>query len=277
VRVIIEKPEPPLFIEERVRRWSPTIHYLSQTEVHVYALAIGASVLLSFFPFLIVIMTLFRDVLHSDKAFDALKFALKAYFPSELAAEIQKNLTKVTYRRFQLTSLVLLLFTSNGIFEPLEVALNRAWGVTKNRSYIANQILSLFMVLLCGTLALGSILLSAFNPEFASGQRHWLLAYKLAAIPITMLSLFFTYWILPNRRVPVGRVLPVAIIVGVGVEALKYLFLAAWPWLNLKFRNEYGDTFKYSVSLILFSMLTSFLVLAGAEWSARGRAEDANG
>lgn len=269
MRVIIEKPELDPFLETRVRRWSPTIHYLSQTEVHVYALAIAASVLLSFFPFLIVIMTLFRDVLHSTKAYHALGFTLKAYFPAEMAVEIQKNLTKVGHRRFQITSFVLLLFTSNGIFEPLEVALNRAWGVTKNRSYLANQILSLFMVLLCGSLALGSILLSALDPDFASGGWMWMAAYKVAAIPITILSLFFTYWLLPNRRVPVRRVIPVAAVVGIGVEALKYLFLWCWPWINVKFRNEYGDTFRYSVSLILFSMLTSFLVLAGAEWSAR--------
>ena len=64
MRVIIEKPELEPFIENRVRSWSPTVQYLSQTEVHVYALAIAASVLLSFFPFLIVMMTLLRDVLH---------------------------------------------------------------------------------------------------------------------------------------------------------------------------------------------------------------------
>jgi len=50
---------------------------------------------------------------------------------------------------------------------------------------------------------------------------------------------------------------------------LKYLFLWAWPRLNQKLSNEYGDIFKYSVSVIIFSMLASFLVLAGAEWSAR--------
>ena len=168
-----------------------------------------------------------------------------------------------------MTSLVLLLFTANGIFEPLEVALNRAWGVAKNRSYIANQILSLFMILLCGGLALGSIVLTALNPEFVKGICLKLLAFKLAAIPITILSLFLTYWILPNRRVPVARVMPVAAVVGLGMEVLKYVFLWAWPWLNAKFSNEYGDVFKYSISVILFSMLTSFLVLAGAEWSAR--------
>jgi len=269
VRLIIEKPELDPFIEARVRRWSPTVHYLSQTEVHVYALAIAASVLLSFFPFLIVMVTLLRDVLHFKTAESALFYALRDYFPGELASLIQKNLTKVTHERFQVTSLVLLLFTANGIFEPLEVALNRAWGVAKNRSYIGNQILSLFMILLCGGLALGSIVLTALNPEFVKGDLLKMFAFKIAAIPITILSLFLTYWILPNRRVPVARVIPVAAVVGLGMEVLKYVFLWAWPWLNAKFRNEYGDVFKYSISVILFSMLTSFLVLAGAEWSAR--------
>jgi YihY family inner membrane protein len=271
---IIEKPEkeqPQLRSLERYgqppgRHWSPTIRYLSQTEVHVYALAIGASVLLSFFPFLIVMMSLLRDVFHFPAAEAALVSALKDYFPADLGANILKNLSKVTYRRFQLTSILLLLFTANGIFEPLEVALNRAWGVKENRSYLKNQILSLFMILLCGGLALGSILLTAVNKQPA-----WLTVplYRLAAIPVTILSLFLTYWLLPNRRVPVGRVIPVAVFVGVGLEGMKYLFLYAWPWLTQKLQNEYGETFRYSVSLIIFTMFSAFLVLAGAEWSAR--------
>ena len=61
--------------------WSPTFRYLSQTEVHVYALSIGASVLLSFFPFLIVILALLRNVLHIRSAEQALVFALQDYFP----------------------------------------------------------------------------------------------------------------------------------------------------------------------------------------------------
>ena len=272
MRVIIEKPEivtalkESSFIDARVRRWGSTFRYLSQTEVHVYALAIAASVLLSFFPFLIVMLSLVRDVFHFKAAEQALFSALKDYFPADLGNEILKNLTKVTHRRFQITSLALLLFTANGIFEPLEVALNRAWGCPENRSYLKNQILSLFMILLCGALALGSLLLTA-----ASKQPGWLSfpLFRLAAIISTILSLFLTYWLLPNRRVPVRRVIPVAALVGLGMEGLKYLFLYAWPWMNLKFRNEYGETFRYSVSLVIFTMLSALLVLAGAEWSAR--------
>jgi len=270
-------PAPASFtFSERISGWRPTIDYLSQTEVHVYGLAIAASVLLSFFPFLIVMLTLLRDVFHFPAAERALVLALGDYFPGDLGVFIVRNLTKVNHGRFQLTSIILLLFTANGIFEPLEVALNRAWGVTTNRSYFRNQILSLFLILLCGGLALGSVLLTAVNERYVANQYGlhvmpaWLslTIFKLAAIPVTILSLFLSYWILPNRRVPVRRVIPVAATVGVGIEALKYLFLFAWPWLNRKFQNEYGP-FSYSVSIMVFAMGTSLLVLAGAEWSSR--------
>jgi uncharacterized BrkB/YihY/UPF0761 family membrane protein len=154
------------------------------------------------------------------------------------------------------------------------VALNRAWGVKENRSYIRNQILSLFLIILCGGLALGSVLLTAVNTQFVTTQfglkaAWWpLVIFKVGALPVTVLSLLLIYWLLPNRSVPVRRVLPVAILVGIGLEIWKYVFLFAWPWLDKKFQNEYGP-FDYSVSIVVFALLTALIVLAGAEWSAR--------
>lgn len=286
MRVVIEKPDLPLFHAStggQVSRWRKTLTYLSQTEVHVYGLAISASVLLSFFPFLIVMLTLLRNVFHFPAAEQALVLALRDYFPGDLGAFIVRNLTKVNHGRFQVTSVVLLLFTANGIFEPLEVALNRAWGVEANRSYLKNQVLSLCLILVCGGLALGSVLLTAVNERYVANQYGlhvmpaWLslTIFKLAAIPVTILSLLLTYVVLPNRRVPVRRVLPVAVMVGVGIEAIKYLFLFAWPWLNRKFQNEYGP-FSNSISIMVFAMATSLVVLAGADWSAHERLENAD-
>jgi membrane protein len=277
VHIIAEKSEQSVNgpVDPETHRWRPTIRYLSQTEVHVYALSIGASVLLSFFPFLIVMLTLIRDVFHFPAAEKALVLALGDYFPGDLGGFIIRNLTKVNHGRYQLTSLLLLLFTANGIFEPLEVALNRAWGVKMNRSYLRNQVLSLFLIVLCGGLALGSILLTAVNTKFVTAQyglrMTWmpLVIFKVAAIPVTVLSLLLVYWLLPNRRVPVRRVLPMAVLVGTGLEIWKYVFLIAWPWLDRKLQNEYGP-FQYCVSIMIFSLLPSLLVLAGAEWSARG-------
>jgi len=56
-------------------------------------------------------------------------------FPGQLGEFIQRNLAVTVAERgpFQIVSMLLLLFTANGIFEPLEVALNRAWGAPKHR------------------------------------------------------------------------------------------------------------------------------------------------
>ena len=45
-------------------------------------------------------------------------------------------------RKVQIISMATLFISTTGVFLPLEVALNRVWGVTRNRSYIMNQLIS---------------------------------------------------------------------------------------------------------------------------------------
>ena len=119
-----------------------------ETEVHVYGFSIACNVLLSFFPFLIVMVSLCRYVFHWQGAEQAIYLALADYFPGELGDFIQRNLKATIWRRgpFQFTSVLLLLFTANGIFEPLEVALNRVWGAKRHRTFLKNQLISLAQV-----------------------------------------------------------------------------------------------------------------------------------
>jgi uncharacterized BrkB/YihY/UPF0761 family membrane protein len=246
-----------------------------ETEAHVYALAIAASVLLSFFPFCNVMLSFCRNVLHWRAAEDAIYLALNDYFPGEMADFMKRNLS--VKGDLHVGSMVLLLFTANGIFEPLEVALNRAWGGTRNRSYVRNQILALGMIFACGGLALLSLLLTAMNHQWLAswmgsggGVRAWvnLLIFKLAAVPFSILALFLVYWLLPNRKVPPGRVVPAAIMVGLLVETLKYVHIALAPWIEAKLEHEYF-IFRHSALILLWSFFAALIVLAGAEWTAR--------
>jgi uncharacterized BrkB/YihY/UPF0761 family membrane protein len=268
----------------RWSRWRPTLYYLAQTEAHVYALAIAASVLLSTYPFLIVITSFCRDTLHWHAAEQAIYLAVGDSFSGEPGQFMVRNLQawfKVN-SKIHLTSMFLLLFTANGIFEPLEVALNRAWGVTQNRSYIKNQIISLALIFVCGGLALLSLMLTALNSQwlsaassFNSGFGVWmnLLIFKLAALPISILSLFLVYWLLPNRKVAPGRVVPVAIVVGLALEVLKYVNLLVAPMLQAKLHREYL-IFEHSVTILLWSFVSAMIVLAGAHWTARQDRQD---
>ena len=51
----------------------------------------------------------------------------------------------------------MILISCTGIFLPLEVALNQAWGVSKSRNYLFNQAVAFGLALLMLVLALGSI------------------------------------------------------------------------------------------------------------------------
>jgi membrane protein len=278
-------PRPAGLARRFTRDLRPTLRYLMETEVHVYAFSIAANVLLSFFPFLIVIVTLSQSVFRWPSAADAILVGLKDYFPDSLGEFIQYNVKVMVQSRgpFQVASIVMLLFTANGIFEPLEVALNRAWGVTKNRNYFHNQLVSLGLIFVCGALALASTLLTALNRDFWStmlpaGQSlpvsANLLFFKLAALPMMIVVIFLVYWLLPNRKIPPVHVIPVAICVGLVLEVLKYVNLITWPYLRRKLFLEVGP-FYYSASIILWSTIAAMVVLAGAEWSARWARESA--
>jgi len=242
-----------------------------QTEVHVYALAVSASVLLSFYPFLIVMLSFCRDVLHWPAAVNTIYLALNDYLPGDVGAFLKRNLP--TRGPFQPVAMLLLLVTANGVFEPLEVALNRAWGVTRNRSYIKNQLVSVGMIFLCGGLALLSLILTSMNAEWVrslSAHPHFwmnLLVFKLAAVPIACLTLFLIYWILPNCPIRAGRVAPVAIVTGLLLEGTKYVFLLVWPLLGARLDHEYG-VFHNSATILVWAFVSAIIVLAAAHWAA---------
>jgi uncharacterized BrkB/YihY/UPF0761 family membrane protein len=253
-----------------------------QTEVHVYALAVAASVLLSFYPFLNVILSFCRDVLHWPAAVDAIYLALDDYLPGDLGVFLKRNLP--LRGTFQPIAMLLLLITANGVFEPLEVALNRAWGVTQNRSYLRNQLVSLGMIFLCGGLALLSLVLTGMNAQWArnvsgSGAHlAWvkLLIFKVAAIPIGIVVLFLIYWILPNRRIRAARVVPVAILAGLVLEGMKYAFLLSWPLLHVKLEREYG-VFRNSATILIWGFASAMIVLAAAQWAAHRENQNEQG
>lgn len=251
-----------------------------QTEVHVFAFSVSAGLLLSFFPFLTVMLSICRYVLRWRAGVGAVYFALNDYFPDTMGQFIRRNFEVTVASRgpVQIVSLILLFFTASGIFEPLEVALNRVWNCPKNRNYFKNQLVSLGLIFACGALMLVSTTLTALNKEFLAGislrptspaaNILGLVLFKAAAVPISMLVLFLIYWLLPNCKIEAARMVPAAIVVGLLLELLKYVNLWTWPYLRAKLQSEYGP-FYYTVTIILWGFLAALVVLAGAEWTAR--------
>jgi membrane protein len=253
-----------------------TIKYLMRTEVHTFAFSVAANAILSFFPFVVLMMTLIRRVFHSRVMGDLVVDLLRDYLPAGQDFVIRNLNAMVNARhQVQVVSLIILLVTSSGIFLPLEVALNRVWRFEDNRSYLGNQLISFGLAFACGALALLSIALSAGPVAFMELllQGHGtgfvrlvgFLVMKIFAIAASIAIFFLIYWLLPNGKVPARAVLPAAIIMGLLSEALKYAYILALPWLN--FQEVYGP-FALSVSLMFWAFLSGLLLLAGANLSA---------
>jgi YihY family inner membrane protein len=254
-----------------------TARYLLRTEVHTFAFSVAANAILSFFPFMLLLMTLIRRVFHSQIMYDVVGNLLRDYLPAGQEFVIRNlNAMVESHQRAQVFSLVILLITSTGVFLPLEVALNRVWGFRNNRSYLGNQLIALGLAFACGSLALLSIGLTAGNVAFLKTVLHgyglWyiqlagFITMKVSAIGASIAIFFLIYWLLPNGRVPARAVLPTAILMGLLSEALKYAYIYALPKLN--FAEVYGP-FAISVSLMFWAFLSGMLLLTGAHLSAR--------
>src|SRR5581483_8924305 len=135
-------------------RLLPTAAYLMRTDVHTFAFSVAANAIISFFPFVIVLLTIIRRVFHSRAMNDVVVQLLRSYLPAGQDFLIRNINALVNARqRAAIASVAILLISSSGVFLPLEVALNRIWGFQKNRSYIGNQLVSLSLAFACGVLA----------------------------------------------------------------------------------------------------------------------------
>ena len=250
--------------------------YLLRTDVHTFAFSVAANAILSFFPFVLLLLTVIRRVFHSRVMDQVVVDLLRDYLPTGQDFVIRNlNALVGAHKRAQLFSLLILLVTSTGIFMPLEVALNRVWRFPHNRSYFGNQLTSLGLAFGCGSLALLSIALTAGNVVLLRTITfgHGILIVRLAGYLImkvfaifTSIAIFFLiYWLLPNGKVPARTVLPAAVIMGLLSESLKYAYILALPRLN--FQEVYGP-FALSVSMMFWAFLSGLLLLTGAYLSA---------
>jgi YihY family inner membrane protein len=256
-------------------------HYMAKTEVHTYAFSVAAQVILSLFPFIVLLLTLAQRVFHSTRMVDVVGEMMSNFLPNNQDF-VMRNMRVLAFAhtKTKIFSVVMLLVTTTGVFLPLEVALNSVWGVKKNRNYLQNQIVSLVLAAGVGALAMASVGISAAQRSVMTflffghtdNFAYQLLAagfLKICAVLASIGLFFLIYWMLPNRKVPARAVLPTAIVMGLLWEGAKYLYILALPWLD--FRSVYGP-FEVSVGLMMWAFLSGLLLLAGAYVSATRQA-----
>jgi membrane protein len=253
------------------------IAYLLDSEVHTFAFSVAANAIISFIPFIVLLYTISGSIFHSASMVDVVSDMVNYFLPSTAKQGfLTYNLEAVVPRHgVQVFSLVMILVSCTGIFLPLEVALNQAWGVAKSRNYFFNQLVALGLALLMVALAMVSILLNTFEKDlltfiffhhtdnfvFKGISYLWL---SLSTGVASILFFFSIYWILPNRKVPWQPVLRTSIVTGIIWLLAKMVFVQVLPHLDLK--ALYGP-FYVSVGLLFWAYVSGLILFAGAQFS----------
>jgi membrane protein/epoxyqueuosine reductase len=251
------------------------IAYLLDSEVHTFAFSVAANSIISFIPFIVLLYTLSRSVFHSQPMVEVVSDMVHYFLPSNQEFVAASLAAAAPRHGVQALSLVMILISCTGIFLPLEVALNQAWGVTKSRNYLFNQAVAFGLALLMVALALASILLNAGEQgllNFVFFHHVDNFAYKgmsymwlsLSTGVASILFFFSIYWVLPNRKVPWRPVLRTSIVTGIVWLLAKMVFVQVLPHLDLK--ALYGP-FYVSVGLIFWGYVSGLILFAGAQFS----------
>jgi membrane protein len=262
------------------------IDYLLDSEVHTYAFSVAANAIISFIPLIVLLYTIALSVFHSQDMANVVTKIVEEFLPTTasqgfLTYRLEGAAALASRHGVQAVSVVMILISCTGIFLPLEVALNQAWGVTKSRNYILNQLVAFGLAILMVFLAMGSVFLSTWQRQlvgllffhhtenfvFEGISYLWLAATTGVA---SILFFFSIYWLLPNRKIPARQVIRTSIITGIIWLAAKEGYVAILPHMDLK--ALYGPFFV-SVGLLFWAYISGLILFAGAQFSAIPRLE----
>lgn len=250
-------------------------NWLLSNEVYTYASATAFNVLIAVFPAAVVLLTAVRETLGSEGLYRTMLRTIVDYLPGDAGNRLflTRNLEAVTANFSELTILWLavLLFSAVGVFVPVEMALNHAWGVKEPRHWLLSQALSFLLLLILGGLLVVPVAISYeigravswalfFLPEdFLEGIRYLFL--KVLTVPFTVLGFAAVYAILPRRRMSLEEVAPAALFAGLAFEIGKYVYIALLPLME--FRRMYGG-FYLSVTIVTWALFASMILMLGA-------------
>lgn len=130
-----------------------------------FAASIAYYALLSFFPFFLLVLSIVGSVTSSELDRQAvLTFVLK-YFPRQFPfVTEQLDALRNGWGRLSILSGILMTWAAMGVFGAITSAVNHAWGVEKQPSYLRHKLISFVMLVTSSLLLLGGLLVvSAIN------------------------------------------------------------------------------------------------------------------
>jgi membrane protein/epoxyqueuosine reductase len=242
---------------------------LVSRDIAVLTNAIAFNFLLCLFPLLLVLAA-FSQRYQGSRAGAALLLLLQELIPfghAEIATTL-RSLTRMA-RGLEVFALLLIVWGSSGIFMPVEMALNRAWGGKPNRHFLMSRVLAFLMTVAGGLLAFVSVALTVAVRSYGKGWPS-VASYgvKASAVLMTVALFFLIYRLIPSVPVGTAVALKAALWSGVAWELAKQVFVSKLGQMNLQ--AFYGPL-AFAVALVLWAYVSSLALVFGALMAPRGR------
>ena len=245
-----------------------------------FASSIAYYALLSVFPFFLLAFAVLGSVSSdpSDRA-NILEFVLR-YFPRRFEF-VTEQLEKMQQAKVSLgiAGSLIMIWAAMGVFGAITSAVNHAWGVEKQPSYLKHKLISFIMLVAASVLLLGGLLLvSAIGvvearwfavvaertPRFVAVMH--LYTVRAASTIVFIIVVGLVFYFVPNAKVRFRDVWVGAVVTGLLWRGALFGF--SWYVKDLqRFSNVHGQIAAVVVFL-LWVYISAVLLLYGVEITA---------
>jgi YihY family inner membrane protein len=271
--------------ESSQKRWVKIRHVLHLALLNFLnedSLMVSGSIayhsLLAIFPLLLLLLGAGGMYIRRYELSGHLSVVLQRYLPVRTDF-IMQNLVGIqrAYGKIGLLSFLLLLWSSSGVFLPLEKALNRAWDVSEERRWWRSRLLALEMAFIVGCLIFISTALVGVEVLFRQWLAAWLgpswrplvvflyhLLTAISSFAVALLTFVVIFERLPHRPMYLRHALPGALLTALLWETARWIFAILLPFFN--YRHVYGSI-GVVVALMTWAYISSAVMLFGTQVS----------
>ena len=244
-----------------------------------FAASIAYYSLLSLFPFLLLAFSIVASITNNEADRTAVLDFVLRYFPQQFNFVTDQLMAmQESPLKLGIAGSLLMIWAAMGVFGAVTSAINHAWGVEKQPSYLKHKLISFVMLVMAGLLLLaGLLLVSASNIV----QARWfsviltrapgLIVFQAFALRWATTATFIfvvglVFYFVPNAKVRFKDVWVGAILTGL----LWRGALEGFSWY-VKDLSRFADIHGSIAAVVVFLLwiyVSAVILLYGAEMTA---------
>jgi membrane protein len=257
--------------------WRALVRLVNSNDI-THAAAIAYYALLSLFPFLLLVISMLGSVTADDADRLAVLSFVFRYFPTQFDF-VNSQLDAFRQTRVQLgvAGGLALIWASLGVFGAVTSAVNDAWGVEKQRSFLRHRMVSFLMLVAGGgVMILGLLFVGAVQVAQASwfgvmlARFRWLenlqtLTFTYSATILLILAVGLVFYFIPNAKTRFRDVWVGAVLTGI----LWRIAFDGFSWyIGRSGLNFIHGSIAAVVVFLLWVYVSSVILMYGVEFTA---------